>query len=489
MQATTHLNSSAPSVLKGKTEPRLQYPKPLGNRVLTPETSKGFELIRFARDVLKEPFDPWQEWLAIHALELNEDGTYRFNIVLVLVARQNGKTHFQKALALWKLYMGEASRVLGVAQNLDLALESMRECVTDIEANDWLVPEFAGESRNNGREHFLLHSGAKYFVKATTGKGPRGHRADHIIWDEIRTQQDMTAWAAVSKTMMARPDPQLWAISNAGDMRSVLLNRLRAVAIGDETDEDLSISIALFEWSAKDGCDVTDREQWAQANPALGYRIQEKMIELALHSDDTNVFRTEVLCQRVDVLESAVDMDAWTAGYDKHLKLKGLPVYACVDVSQDDQHVTLALAAKDAQGLNRVGVAGSWRSIEDARKALPGLVGKIKPVALGWFPNGHTAALGAELRALDAVELKGQAQTEACMSFAALVKAQKVKHNGDLLITNHLKGAMRLNVGDGWRFQRRGEGQADAAYAVAGAVHLLRTTPEEIPPAPFAVVV
>src|SRR5262245_1903413 len=75
--------------LLGRTEPRLFTP-PL--RPLNRKTSRGFEVIDFAK-MIGEPLLPWQEWAVIHALELNPDGTYRFRTVLILVARQNGKSH------------------------------------------------------------------------------------------------------------------------------------------------------------------------------------------------------------------------------------------------------------------------------------------------------------------------------------------------------------------------------------------------------------
>ena len=66
--------------LLGSTEPRLFTP-PL--RELTEETSWGFDVIWFARQILKKPLSPWQEWLAIHALELLDDGTPRFKTCLL----------------------------------------------------------------------------------------------------------------------------------------------------------------------------------------------------------------------------------------------------------------------------------------------------------------------------------------------------------------------------------------------------------------------
>jgi hypothetical protein len=86
-------------------EPRL-WTRPL--RELTPETSLGFEVIEFARDILGVELYPWQKWLLIHALELLEDGTYRFKRVIVLVARQQGKTLLASVLAAWWLYVDSA---------------------------------------------------------------------------------------------------------------------------------------------------------------------------------------------------------------------------------------------------------------------------------------------------------------------------------------------------------------------------------------------
>ena len=74
--------------LIGKTQPRLWTP-PL--RPLNKSTSYGYAIAEFA-DAIGEPFLPWQRWLAIHAMELTPDGFFRFRVIVVLVARQNGKS-------------------------------------------------------------------------------------------------------------------------------------------------------------------------------------------------------------------------------------------------------------------------------------------------------------------------------------------------------------------------------------------------------------
>ncbi|MFS0228442.1 hypothetical protein ACL1CF_15115, partial [Corynebacterium striatum] len=122
--------------LVGSTVPRVFTP-PL--RELTPETSWGFDVVWFAREILRQPLSPWQEWLAIHGLELMDQDKVkelypddpavwdeeipRFKTILVLVARQNGKTHFAKTLIKWALFRKRLKYILGAAQTKNDAYE------------------------------------------------------------------------------------------------------------------------------------------------------------------------------------------------------------------------------------------------------------------------------------------------------------------------------------------------------------------------------
>src|SRR5260221_6632515 len=57
----------------------------------------GYAIAEFA-DAIGEPFLPWQRWLAIHAMELTPDGFFRFRVIVVLVARQNGKSSVKRKI-------------------------------------------------------------------------------------------------------------------------------------------------------------------------------------------------------------------------------------------------------------------------------------------------------------------------------------------------------------------------------------------------------
>lgn len=475
--------------LVGCEKPRLAT-EPL--RKLTRRTSLGYEVADFAAHVLGEPLLPWQRWLAIHALELSVDGGFRFRTVLALAGRQNGKTSLLRTIILWALYVNGARLVLGTAQDLSLARETWQNCIDTISGVPDLAAEMEKPRRVNGDEQFRLTSGARYKIAAANRSAGRGLPVDLLNFDELREQRSWAAWSALSKTTMARPRAQTWAISNAGDDESVVLNHLREAALSGR-----DASIGLFEWSAEYDCDLDDVKAWAQANPGLGHTISEQAIRSALGTDPPAVFRTEVLCQRVDALDSAVDLAAWRAGadpagsLDKHRDR----VVLCVDVAPDSAHVTMTAAAALADGRVRVEVVQAWKSTDAARVELPGLLQRVKPAAVAWFPSGPAAALAPFLRPAEMVndqgkttkvtrpgdplyvELKGTSVAEACQSFADLVAARRVVHPGDPLLDAHIAGASKLRVGDGWRFTRRGAAHVDGAYSAAGAVYTVLTMP------------
>lgn len=334
---------SLPKQRVGCEVPRIFTP-PL--RKLTPQTSAGFALIEFAAEVLEMELLPWQQWLAIHALELLPDGTFRFRTVVLLVARQNGKSTFLQVLALYFMFIRAVPLVIGTAQNLDIAEEVWQGAV-DI-AQD--VPELAAEIERvtmvNGKKALELRQGERYKVQAANRRGGRGLSGDLVMLDELREHQSWDAWGAVTKTTMARRLAQVWAASNAGDRTSIVLaflRRLAHLAIGDpdglgldpDVPEDATLdeaddeSLFIAEWSAEPGCDIRDRDGWAQANPSLGYTITERAIASALRTDPEAVFRTEVLCQWVDhVRPPAFAPDTWAASADASAEQGASPAFA-----------------------------------------------------------------------------------------------------------------------------------------------------------------
>ena len=360
-------------MLKGKTEPRV-WTKPL--RELTPETSLGFAFDEWCSEICSVSLMPWQKWLAVHALEITgsfeSEWGFRFRKVFVLVGRQNGKSLFLELLSLFFMYVLQSKLVLGTAQTLDTAEEVWDAAIDRADSNEYLSDAIAKVGKVNGKKSFELKGGEKYKVVAATRKGARGKRSDLIIIDELREQTTWDGWAAVSKTMNARPNGILFGVSNAGDVHSVVLRHFRMLAhrdLGDPdgiasavldalpepTDDDGELieteddTTAIFEWSADPDADVLDVQAWAQANPSLGYGFMtERAVRSDAHSDPEQVFRTEVLCQWVEtVTRSPFPDDAWDNTKDEYAsELDDAEYFWGVDVSADRTRTALAFVAR-----------------------------------------------------------------------------------------------------------------------------------------------
>lgn len=377
-------------------------------RKLTPETSHGFECIRFAEDVLGLKLYPWQKWLLIHALELKPNGKYRFRTVLLLVARQNGKSRVLQVLSLWRMYVDGAPLVIGTAQNLDIAEEQWTMAIELAQENDDLAELVEHVDRTNGKKALRLYpepeagfGTRRYKVAAANRKGGRGLSGDLILMDELREHSNWDSWSAVTKTTMARAKPQVWAASNAGDASSVVLRSLRSTclrALKDGTTE--TQSMGLFEWSAtywnpKGGDDKTgdwenlktsDRQGWAMANPSLNHGdLTLEALEAAWGTDPDPVFRTECLCQWISTASAGPwDDGVWMALKDKKSKrAEGASYWFGVDVSWDRNWSAVTVAGYREDGLIHVEVV-AYRAGTDwvvpwlaERRSRPGLLGVV----------------------------------------------------------------------------------------------------------------
>lgn len=381
--------------VKGRETPRL-WTKPL--RELTPETSLGFEVIEFAEVILHVFLYPWQKWLLIHALELNEDGSYRFRRVIVLVARQNGKSLLAAVLAAWWLFVDSDRRpdrippfkfrILGTAQNLDtardvwVAVRQWCDPAADPEEDFTVRPALQRAVKKiydvNGKEEIVLRSGVKYLIRAASRKSGRGKSSPRVLMDELREQLDWSAWDSISQTTKAMYSPQLWGFSNAGDARSVVLNHQRSVALPLIEDWDTYVASGLksveefangrdmtlgwFEWSAPDDCALDDIDAILQSNPSIGYGeiTLESVLADAKGMPEAS-FRTEVLCQWVTALEIPfMDGEEWSRQADApHVDEHGVLVGSGSMIA-DDSEMCLSVDTSGDRRRSYVGVAG-WR--------------------------------------------------------------------------------------------------------------------------------
>lgn len=506
--------------MRGSTEPRLWTP-PLRD-LSDPEASYGHELIEFAEEI-GAPFDDWQQWLAIHSGELLDDGRPRFRIVLVLVSRQNGKTHYGKTLSAWWLFVDlpgsrpsspdDCPTVLGISSKLDYARESWAATCQLARRSPLLADEIPrnGIRESNGEQCLTTTHPTRYKIAAANDDAGRSLTVDRLVVDELRRQQSWTAWSAAEPTTYAVPGAQIVCLTNQGDDRSVVLNALRRDALHFIETGEGDPRLGIFEWSAPDGADPTDVRALAMANPNLNHASGRNPLDALMGSairakaaggEELSKFRIEAMCMRVHKLDPAIDPDRWDECGDENappLDTWRDRVALCVDVSIDQRHAMLVGAA-EVDGIVHLEVVGVWHGegcTAALRRELPGIVRKVKPRVVGWLPAGPAASVAADLADPGKKRGRGRAPwpppgvkveaitsdvVQICMGLNDLVTAEQVVHPEDELLTAHTRAAQKLWRGrdGGWVYARKDSGPIDGAYAAAGATHLART----LPPAP-----
>jgi hypothetical protein len=487
----------APPML-GRTEPRLWTP-PL--RELTPATSYGFEVIDFA-DEIGHPLLDWQKFAVIHGGELLEDGRPRFRIVLLLVSRQNGKTELPVVLSAYWQFRKQVPLVLGTSTKLAYAKESWQKAVSLVRQtrslDDLHEPGRKWYRRTNGETESWTLAGSRYLIAASNDEGGRSLTIHRAIADELRQHHDYSAWDAMEPACSPM-DAQIWALSNAGSAESVVLNDLQDAARHFIATGEGDRRLGLLEWSAPDDADPTDVDALLQANPRVGHGLDLEVLlagaERAkrLGGEALSGFRTERMCQRVKLLNPAIDPLQWRDCLDRG-ELAGARsrLAVCVDLSRDQRHATLAAAAVLEDGRVRVETVAEWTgpgAASELERDLPGWVERLGPKTVGWFGAGPAEAVAAKLkdrrkdgvrgwppRGVTVAEIRGETAS-VIMGFGKEVAAGTLAHSGQGMLDAQVGGAEKLTRGDAWVLTRRGGGHVDAVYAVAGAAHLARTLP------------
>lgn len=521
----------------GSTEPRL-FSKPL--RELTPETSHGFSVIEFALTVLGIDLYPWQKWLLVHALELNEDGTYRFRKIFILVGRQNGKTTLLTVLSLWWLFVDATAfpehlpahefLILGTAQNLDIAEEAwdagLKRCDPDPDEDDqiyvvdWLATRSRKPVKTNGKKSLRLRNGAKYEPRAASRVGGRGKSAARVIMDEMREQQTWDVWGSVSKTKNAIYNSQLWGISSAGDGKSVVLRTLRDGAIrtirefeqyvetGLQTLEEFAnthdIATALFEWSAEPGSPLMDIDGILQSNPSVGYKPMffESIWSDLLGDEPEWQKRTEILCDWVTSrVDPYIDSVAWADcadapefDDDDNLTHPGSQVADGSDLvlgigTGSRSSASMAIAGRRRDGIAHLEVIAARGGMEWVVKHAIAIKAKtgVSRVALQTkgCPEADLVA-GLKAAGFEIVDISGTPLLIAAGQLKRRVETRTVRHRSQQALNLAIENGTTKDLVAGMSVWDRFKSPVDVgpAIAVTSALYGLEHPAPEKPPTP-----
>jgi len=452
---------------KGNTKPRLQNAPIKGK-------SRIDEVKKFLTDCNLELL-PWQEYVLTDMLKVDTKGMFKRRTNLLLVARQNGKTHLARIRILAGLFVFGEKNIVAMSSNRGMALDTFRKVVEVIEDNPHLAAQVKQIRVANGQESVELLSGARYEIVAATRDGSRGKTADLLYIDELR-EIDEESWTAAKPVTRARPNSQIVMTSNAGDAFSTVLNDLRARALSYPP-----ATMGYWEYSADDFAKITDKNAWYQANPALGYLIDEETIADAIATSSVEASRTETLCQWVSALKSPWPYRAFEDLTVQDLKIEpGRLTIFGMDISVNKKMASLVAGQVQDDGKIAVGVIAQFESqvaIDELKMAV-----EVNDWAMKYKPrmicfDKYSTMSVAERLALSGhkiQDMSGAVFYQACSDLYDAIVNARIVHIGQASLVDSMNNCAAKETDAGWRIVRRkSAGDVSAAISLAMVVHQL----------------
>jgi phage terminase large subunit-like protein len=452
--------------LIGSTEPRIHTP-------LLNAPTKVDQVAELAMKI-GMPLIPWQRWVLSDLLSVDDDDKWLKKSALILVARQNGKTHLARMLILSHLYLWGSKNVLGMSSNRNMALDTFRQVAYTIEDNDFLRKQIRQIRLANGQESITLKNGARYEIAAATRDAPRGKTADFLYLDELRewTPEAFTAALPVTR---ARPNAMTLMTSNAGDGFSEVLNDLKERCMSYPP-----ANLGYYEWSAPQHCKIHDRKAWTWANPALGHLITEQTLEESVNTNSIEATRTEMLCQWVDSAVSPWVYGSIEACSDSTLEIPvGPQTVMAFDIAPTRRSGALVMGQmKD--GKIAVGLAQLWSSeiaIDEVKMAsdINEWARKYHPTVI-CYDKYATQSIATKLEQSGwmLTDVSGQAFYQACGDLSDGLANNRIVHSGQEDLVQHLNNCAAKTNDAGWRIiRRKSAGDVTAAISLAMVVSQL----------------
>lgn len=466
--------------------PRWQTPLPPGT-----VGSWGPFVTDYARRELGIELDRWQARAINRALATDAAGRLVHRLYLTSCGRQNGKTVGVRSLVGATLTVDAMPDTWSVV--LGLAHDKKQARIPYTAVHDDLLPirrrlrRGLAVTRYLGIRSELYGRHREYDVASREARDAiRSMSVDLGVFDEVRTQRNYDTWAALEPTTRARPEPLIFAISTAGDDRSVLLRDwwergLRIIA-GAEPAEGFGMTW----YAAPDDLEPDDRRAILAANPAVAEgRVPLAPVAASFRSLPFAQYRAETLNLWTEGGDEILPPGVWRDATAPQPERRHGRLVLAVDASPTWRRATIAVVMETGRGTAWLGVAGD---LDAARLGLSTLeprrvqdeIARLcrdwKPDALAWLATaavGPYAKAAGELRhvrqliALTATNLRA-----ASAMWRSELVAGRLAHEDDPLLAQQLRTARPsspVDAGDWYLSTRESLGDIDSTRAGAFA--------------------
>jgi len=256
-----------------------------------------------------------------YGFKIAETGLRRFNEVILLIARKNGKTTFIAGIDLAEFFLSKGGVDIVCASNTSEQANILFEEINNMREHS---PTLSNEKRSKKNIFFIYSPKTKNKIKklSAQSRNKDGYNIEVGCIDEVHEMTDSKVYDAIKQSQSTKKEPLIFIITTEGTtVGGFLDNKLdyaRKMLKGEITDE------RVLPWLYTQDCtqEIYDNPMnWVKSNPSLGVvKLPSYLEDVMNKSKNDHSTRVTMLCKDFNIKQ--VDQGAWLSFEDLNNEAK-----------------------------------------------------------------------------------------------------------------------------------------------------------------------
>ena len=256
-----------------------------------------------------------------YGFKIAESGLRRFNEVILLIARKNGKTTFIAGIALAEFYLSKGGVDIVCASNTSEQANILFEEINNMREQS---PALSNEKRSKKNIFFIYSPKTKNKIKklSAQSRNKDGYNIEVGCIDEVHEMTDSKVYDAIKQSQSTKKEPLIFIITTEGTtVGGFLDNKLdyaRKMLKGEITDE----RVLPWLYTQDNTQEIyDDSKNWVKSNPSLGVvKLSSYLEDVMNKSKNDHSTRVTMLCKDFNIKQ--VDQGAWLSFDDLNNEAK-----------------------------------------------------------------------------------------------------------------------------------------------------------------------
>ena len=256
-----------------------------------------------------------------YGFKLRDTGLRRFNEVILLIARKNGKTTFIAGIDLAEFFLSKGGVDIVCASNTSEQANILFEEINNMREHS---PALSNEKRSKKNIFFIYSPKTKNKIKklSAQSRNKDGYNIEVGCIDEVHEMTDSKVYDAIKQSQSTKKEPLIFIITTEGTtVGGFLDNKLdyaRKMLKGEITDE----RVLPWLYTQDNTQEIyDDPKYWQKSNPSIGVvKLPSYLEDVMNKSKNDHSTRVTMLCKDFNIKQ--IDQGAWLSFDDLNNETK-----------------------------------------------------------------------------------------------------------------------------------------------------------------------